>query len=64
MAVSVAPEPVLPPGFVGVIEADGYVSIDPSHPDGTTPGPSSWWETAPHLGRYGNAALTARNSCP
>nr|WP_255622545.1 glycosyl hydrolase 115 family protein [Tessaracoccus sp. OS52] len=41
----------------GVMEADGYLSIDPSLPDSELPGPSTSWRSVPALGRYGNPAM-------
>ena len=46
-------------GFDGLVEADGYVSIDPSRPDAATDGTRSRWRALAHLGQYGNAAMQA-----
>jgi hypothetical protein len=53
------------PGFVGSMEADSYISIDPSYPDDVTHSEVSWWESVAHVGRYQNDAMQARTSaCP
>lgn len=39
--------------FAGSVEADGYVSIDPSLPDRGS------WTTVPYLGRYANSIVLA-----
>lgn len=57
VGVHVALTADLPDGFVGVVEADGHVSIDPSAPDAQRAGTASRWMSVPFLGRYGNAAL-------
>ena len=49
-----------PQDFVGWVEADGYVSVDPALPDDEHPATTSRWEAAPLLSRYGSAALEAR----
>lgn len=41
--------------FIGSIEADEYLSIDPSLPDRR----SLSWATVPHLGRYANSVVLA-----
>ncbi|CCQ44441.1 putative uncharacterized protein [Pseudarthrobacter siccitolerans] len=51
-----ATKPV-PHDFSGALEADGYVSIDPSQHDQTTLAQHSNWAVVQHLGRYGNAAI-------
>jgi len=60
IAVDVVGHPMPPPHFRGSVEADGYVSIDPSAPDALYPGPGSDWCTVDWLGRNGNAVLEAR----
>ena len=45
--------------FDGSVEADGYVSIDPSRPDDRQDGERAHWRYVEHLGRFGNAALEA-----
>lgn len=49
--------PPLPDGFVGSLEADGHLTVDPSRPDAVDDGA---WAVVPRLGRYGNAVLRAR----
>ena len=60
--VAVASAPRLESNFVGAIEADGYVCVDPARPDLTTTGQTTRWEAIPLLGRYGNAAMQAHGS--
>lgn len=60
LIVRVAAASKLPSGFVGSIEAEGVVSIDPALPDKTTDGTDSSWVTVPSLGRFSNAAVQAR----
>lgn len=64
VTVTVVPAPALEDGFAGSIEADGYVSLDPSRADAVVDGRSSAWAVVPHLGRYGNAAVEARRTKP
>ncbi|WP_140495283.1 glycosyl hydrolase 115 family protein [Bifidobacterium sp. UTBIF-78] len=47
--------------FDGSVEADGYVSIDPSRPDERQDGERSHWQYVEHLGRFGNAVLEANS---
>lgn len=58
--VEVAPDPLLPDGFIGTVEADGFVCLDPARPDRRHDGPASTWHVVPHLGRYANAAVVAQ----
>ncbi|MFI6831808.1 glycosyl hydrolase 115 family protein [Kribbella sp. NPDC050241] len=60
VTVSVPSVPAPDPGFIGSVEADGYLSIDPSLPERRLDGASSSWATVPHLGRYDNSAAVAR----
>lgn len=60
--VRVADEPGLDPGFVGVVEADGHVTLDPAHPDARHDGVASSWRTVPLLGRYGNSLTEVHRS--
>ncbi|PJM79716.1 glycosyl hydrolase 115 family protein [Bifidobacterium scaligerum] len=48
-------------GFFGSVEADGYVSIDPSRPDVESYGHHTCWNPVPYLGRFGNPAMEARS---
>lgn len=48
-------------GFFGSVEADGYVSIDPSRPDFESCGHHAQWNPVPHLGRFGNPAMETRS---
>ncbi|WP_164863441.1 glycosyl hydrolase 115 family protein [Agromyces sp. LHK192] len=57
--VRVAETPAIEPGFVGAVEADGVVSLDPARPDEVRDGTSSRWHVIPHLGRDGVDALQA-----
>ncbi|NQD86892.1 hypothetical protein HP499_03580 [Paenarthrobacter sp. CM16] len=52
----------VPADFQGVLEADGYVSIDPARPDRMVSGPDFQWRVVPHLGRYGNDAIQTEAS--
>ncbi|MGI5186897.1 glycosyl hydrolase 115 family protein [Promicromonospora sp. CA-289599] len=60
--VRVASAPHLDAGFVGAVEADGHVTIDPAHPDSRQDGVTSSWRTVPVLGRYGNSLTEACRS--
>lgn len=64
VTVTVAPAPALDDGFTGSIEADGYLSLDPSRADTVVDGTASAWAPVPDLGRYGNAAVEARRTGP
>lgn len=60
--VRVAEAPRLDAGFVGVVEADGHVTIDPARPDVRHDGVASSWRTVPGLGRYANSLTEVRRS--
>ena len=45
-----------------LIEADGYVSIDPAADGRITPGATCQWLPVPHLGRYENTAMRVQPS--
>ncbi|GAB3170868.1 glycosyl hydrolase 115 family protein [Myceligenerans halotolerans] len=62
VTVTVASAPALEDGFAGAVEADGYVSLDPSRAGLPADGADSAWAVVPHLGRYGNAAVEARRT--
>ncbi|MBL0885952.1 glycosyl hydrolase 115 family protein [Myceligenerans indicum] len=62
--VRVAADPRVAAGFVGAVEADGYVSLDPTLPERHAQGPDSAWVTVPHLGRHGNGAVVAHRTGP
>ncbi|MFE7503903.1 glycosyl hydrolase 115 family protein [Promicromonospora sp. NPDC057488] len=64
ISVDVAPVRPVDPQFVGAVESDGYVCLDPAQPDRRRPGSSSSWDDVPHLGRYGNALTVARRTGP
>lgn len=64
VTVAVASAPALEDGFTGAVEADGWVSLDPSRADAVVDGTGSAWAVVPHLGRYGNAAVEARRTTP
>ncbi|NRG43064.1 glycosyl hydrolase 115 family protein [Rathayibacter sp. VKM Ac-2835] len=57
--VSARPAATPPTELRGWIEAEGSISIDPSHPDGRPLTGSSRWAAVPGLGRYGNPAVKA-----
>lgn len=58
--VSVAAAPGVPSGFSGSIEADGYLSLDPSQPDRNRPAEGSHWEPVRWLGHDLNPVMEAR----
>jgi hypothetical protein len=60
--VRVVEVPRLDLGFVGAVEADGHVTIDPEHPDVRQDGVTSTWRTVPVLGRYGNSLTEVHRS--
>lgn len=60
VVVQVTDAPELPTGFVGSIEADGHLSLDPSRPDHHQPAGDSRWEPVPWLGHDENDVMEAR----
>lgn len=50
---------ILPEGFVGYIEADGYVSMPAAAYDRASEGSEAAWVTVPGIGRYEGAAMMA-----
>ena len=62
VTVAVPETPAVQPQFTGAVEADGYISLDPSRADRFVDGSITRWTVVPFLGRYANAAVQARDS--
>ncbi|GAA3921218.1 glycosyl hydrolase 115 family protein [Microbacterium invictum] len=43
--------------YRGWLEADSFISIDPTRPDSSRDGAKSRWVSTPHLGRYSNGVI-------
>jgi hypothetical protein len=56
------PDPVR--GDTGLVEAGGYISLDPSRPDAVTSTPTARWEEWPGLGRPAGPAWGTRVEAP